>query len=116
MPSGSEILIATVDGTLGAIGVPAPSGGFPVGTGFQVNFVNDTQHLSTILAQSNQFTIAPANSSTSSTVTPSNPVVYVFFFAPWRLSITGLSDCRTLLTRFVQHASSHQSFADGQCQ
>jgi hypothetical protein len=81
MPSGSEILIATVDGTAGAIGVPVPSGGFPVGNGFQINFVNDTQHLNTILAQSNQFAITQSNTTTSS---GANPTMYVFFFVPWR--------------------------------
>jgi len=67
MPSGSEILIATVDGTAGVISVPAPSGGFVVGSGFQVNFVNDTQHLSSILAQSGQFSITQSNTTASST-------------------------------------------------
>jgi hypothetical protein len=84
MPTGQEILIATVDGTLDTIAIPPPSGGFPVGTGFQVNFVKDPQDLTTILAQSGQFTITKSN-STSATTTPSNTVVYVFFFAPWRL-------------------------------
>ncbi|KAI0273168.1 hypothetical protein BGY98DRAFT_1189011 [Russula aff. rugulosa BPL654] len=78
MPSGSEVLIATVDGTAGAIGVPVPSGGFPVGNGFQINFVNDTQHLNTILAQSNQFAITQSNTTTSSganpTITPATVV------------------------------------------
>jgi hypothetical protein len=35
MPSGEEVLIATVDGTQNLIAVPAPRGGFPTGTGFQ---------------------------------------------------------------------------------
>jgi hypothetical protein len=79
MPSGQEVLIATVDGQLGVITVPAPSGGFPVGNGFQVNFVNDTSHLSTILAQSTQFAITQSNTTTSSKAVPT---VYVFFFRP----------------------------------
>jgi hypothetical protein len=84
MPSGQEVLIATVDGSLGVISIPAPSGGFVVGNGFQVNFVNDTQHLSAILAQSSQFSITQSNTTTPTTAAPSN-VVYVFFFVPWRL-------------------------------
>jgi hypothetical protein len=81
MPSGSEILIATVNGDTGSIGVPAPSGGFPVGKGFQVNFVNSTQQLNTILAQSNQFAITQSNTTTASTSAPTN-ALYVFFFRP----------------------------------
>jgi hypothetical protein len=76
MPSGEEVLIATVDGTQNSIAVPAPSGGFPTGTGFQVNFVKDSQDLNTILAQSNQFSITQPNTS-STTTSPSNTVVYV---------------------------------------
>jgi len=74
MPSGEEILIATVDGTQNSIAVPAPSGGFPTGTGFQVNFVKDSQDLTTIYAQSNQFSIIKPNTS-STTTSPSNTVV-----------------------------------------
>jgi len=76
LPSGSEILIATVSGALGVITVPPPSAGFPVGNGFQVNFVNDTTHLNTILAQSSQFAITQSNSTTSS-ASASNAVVTV---------------------------------------
>lgn len=111
MPSGMEVLIATVDGTLGIIGVPAPSGGFVVGNGYQVNFVNDSQHLSAILAQSPQFSITQSNTTTSTTAAPSN-AAYVFFFVPWR-PLWALR-LPTLLTRFVQHGSRLQSFADGQ--
>jgi len=71
MPAGQEVLIATVDGTQNSIAVPAPSGGFPTGTGFQVNFVKDPQDLNTILAQSNQFSITQPNTS-STTTSPSN--------------------------------------------
>ncbi|KAF8506076.1 hypothetical protein F5888DRAFT_1630759 [Russula emetica] len=73
-PSGQEVLIATVDGTLGVIQIPAPSGGFQVGNGYQVNFVNDTQHLTSILAQSSQFSITQSNTTTSSTAAPSNVI------------------------------------------
>jgi hypothetical protein len=76
MPSGEEILIATVDGTQNSIAVPAPSGGFLTGTGFQVNFVKDSQDLTSILAQSNQFSITQPNTSTITT-SHSNTVVYV---------------------------------------
>src|SRR5882757_6042190 len=100
MPSGQEVLIATVDGTLGIISIPAPSGGFVVGNGFQVNFVNDSQHLSSILAQSQQFSITQSNTTTPTTAAPSN-AVYVFFFVPWRPSWA--LRLPTLLTRFVQH-------------
>jgi hypothetical protein len=78
LPSGQEILIATVDGSLDTINVPAPSGGFIVGTGYQVNFVNDSQHLSSILAQSSRFSITQSNTTTSSRATnPTNAVASV---------------------------------------
>ena len=76
MPSGDEVLIATVDGTQNSIAVPAPSGGFVVAPGYQVNFVKDPQDLNTILAQSNMFSITQPNTS-STTTSPSNTVVYV---------------------------------------
>ncbi len=109
MPSGSEVLIATVDGSLGIISIPAPSGGFPVGNGFQVNFVNDTQHLSTILAQSPQFSITQSNTTTPTTTAASN-TLYVFFSSPG--AYYGALRLPPLLTRFVQHASSLQSFTE----
>jgi len=68
MPSGQEVLIATVDGTLGVIAVPPPSGGLPAGNGFQVNFVKDPQDLNTILAQSQQFAITRSNSTTTTSL------------------------------------------------
>jgi hypothetical protein len=75
IPAGEEILIATVDGTQNSIGVPAPSGGFQVGQGYQVNFVKDSQDLTTILAQSNQFSITQSNTTVSTTPSPSNTIV-----------------------------------------
>jgi hypothetical protein len=107
MPTGQESLIATVDGTLGTIAIPPPSGGFPVGGGFQVNFVKDPQDLNTILAQSGQFNITQSN-STSSTSLASNTFVYVFFFVPLAPMIGHK------LTHFVQRANRrrHQSFTD----
>jgi hypothetical protein len=75
LPSGEEVLIATVDGTQSSITVPAPSGGFQVATGYQVNFVKDPEDLSTILAQSNQFSITQSNSTSSTTTSPSNTAV-----------------------------------------
>lgn len=80
MPAGEEVLIATVDGTQNSITVPAPSGGFQVGQGYQVNFVKDSQDLNTILAQSNQFSITQPNTTSSTTTSPSNTIVYVWFF------------------------------------
>jgi hypothetical protein len=77
MPAGEEVLIATVDGNQNSIAVPAPSGGFQVGKGYQVNFVKDSQDLTTILAQSNQFSITQPNTTSSTTTSPSNTIVYV---------------------------------------
>jgi hypothetical protein len=75
MPAGEEVLIATVDGNQNSIAVPAPSGGFQVGKGYQVNFVKDSQDLTTILAQSNQFSITQPNTTSSTTTSPSNTIV-----------------------------------------
>ncbi|KAI9508116.1 hypothetical protein F5148DRAFT_20699 [Russula earlei] len=66
LPSGQELLIAQVDGTLGNLTVPSPSGGFPPGAGFQVNFVKSPQDLNTIYAQSGQFSINQSTTSTTS--------------------------------------------------
>ncbi|KAH9985216.1 Ser-Thr-rich glycosyl-phosphatidyl-inositol-anchored membrane family-domain-containing protein, partial [Russula compacta] len=65
LPTGQEILVAQVDGTTGSLTVPAPSSGFPVGSGYQVNFVKDPQDLNTILAQSNQFNITSSTGTTT---------------------------------------------------
>jgi hypothetical protein len=69
-PSYSQALDALVDGTLGNITVNPPSTGFPTGDNFQVNFVQDATHLSTILAQSTQFSITQSNSTSTTTSTP----------------------------------------------
>jgi len=85
LSGGQEILVALVNGSALTYTVPPPSGGFPVGTGFQINFVQDTQNVNTIYAQSGQFaitgsssTISPsrdvASASTSTSATPANPV------------------------------------------
>lgn len=78
LPGGKEVLIATVDGTTGTVTVSPPSSGFPVGNGFQINFVQDPQDLNTILAQSQQFAITQSSTTAgaSSTVASSG---YVFF-------------------------------------
>lgn len=67
MPIDNQELAALVDGTLGSIVAKAPSGGWPVGAGFQVNLVPNPESLGTILAQSLPFKILnPTNSSTTS--------------------------------------------------
>ncbi|KAI0248834.1 Ser-Thr-rich glycosyl-phosphatidyl-inositol-anchored membrane family-domain-containing protein [Lactifluus subvellereus] len=72
----TQVLAATVDGTKGTLNVNPPSGGFPAGAGFQINFVKDAQNLDAILAQSQQFAIAQSSttaaaSSTAATATDS---------------------------------------------
>lgn len=71
MPSGSEVLVAYVDGTVGTVTASAPSAGWPTGSGFQVNFVKDTNSLNTIYAQSNQFNITQSTSSAASSTSAS---------------------------------------------
>jgi hypothetical protein len=69
-PTYSQVLAALVDGTLGNFTVSPPSTGYPTGSGFQVNFVADTSDLSTIYAQSGQFTIGQATTTASALSTP----------------------------------------------
>eukprot|EP01099_Mayorella_cantabrigiensis_P007145 TRINITY_DN6205_c0_g1_i1.p1 TRINITY_DN6205_c0_g1~~TRINITY_DN6205_c0_g1_i1.p1 ORF type:complete len:199 (+),score=8.37 TRINITY_DN6205_c0_g1_i1:123-719(+) len=69
LPVNNQQLIATVPGSIGTIDVPAPSGGFPVGTNFQVNLVQSTTNVSTIYAQSPRFDIVTGTSTVSGTST-----------------------------------------------
>ncbi|RPD66757.1 hypothetical protein L226DRAFT_565548 [Lentinus tigrinus ALCF2SS1-7] len=70
-PPTSQVLAALVDGTKGSMTVNPPSEGWKAGSGFQVNLVQDSENLNSILAQSNQFTISQASSSLSATTTGS---------------------------------------------
>jgi len=65
---GNQVLNAFVDGTLGSLAANPPSGGWPTGSGFRLNFVQDPNHLDTILAQSSEFSITQPTSSLASTV------------------------------------------------
>ncbi|EIN10879.1 hypothetical protein PUNSTDRAFT_63770 [Punctularia strigosozonata HHB-11173 SS5] len=69
MPQNNQILDALVQGSSKSINVNPPSGGFPVGKGFRVNLVKDTDDLSTIYAQSDEFSIVQSSSTLSSTTT-----------------------------------------------
>jgi hypothetical protein len=72
-PPYQQVLDAFVDATLGKQVAHAPSGGFLVGSGYQVNLVKDTDDLNTIYAQSQQFSIEQSNTTTSSSATnPAN--------------------------------------------
>jgi hypothetical protein len=67
MPIDNQELAALVVGTLGSIVAKAPSGGWPVGSGFRVNLIPNPDSVGTILAQSSLFKIlAPNGSSTTS--------------------------------------------------
>ncbi|KAF8742451.1 hypothetical protein AX14_004319 [Amanita brunnescens Koide BX004] len=68
-----QVLAALVDGTLGNTTCNPPSGGWPLGNGFRVDFVKDASDLNTILAQSSQFSIVIPSANSSST--PSVPVI-----------------------------------------
>jgi hypothetical protein len=71
--SVQQVLAALVPRDQGSISLNAPSTGFPAGTGWQVNIVQDDQHLTALLAQSPQFTIkAPVSSSSSGSSTGSS--------------------------------------------
>ncbi|PPQ77427.1 hypothetical protein CVT25_011009 [Psilocybe cyanescens] len=64
-----QVLQALVNGTDGSARLNPPSGGWPTGSHFRVNLVQDPNNLNTILAQSLEFTISPSTSSVSSTGT-----------------------------------------------
>jgi len=67
-----QVLAAQVDGTLGNTTLNPPSGGWPSPAGgYQVNLVQNTTELNTILAQSNDFNITESTSSSSSSSTGS---------------------------------------------
>lgn len=80
MPQGPQVLNALVDGTMGTIVCNPPSGGWPQGSGFRVNLAADTQHLDTLLAQSNQFNITSGTSSGSSTGSSSSTSFVALFY------------------------------------
>ncbi|KAJ7682597.1 hypothetical protein DFH06DRAFT_1119805 [Mycena polygramma] len=85
-PSTAQVLDALVDTSLDTITVNPPSEGWPApGSGFRVNFVNSTEDLNTILAQSDPFAIKAcsvqaityvyslATTPTTPTATPATP-------------------------------------------
>lgn len=61
----AQVLKAFQLGSEGSTTVEAPSGGWPTGTDFQINLVQDEDHLSSIYAQSGQFDITTASSSSA---------------------------------------------------
>ncbi|KAF9226631.1 hypothetical protein BS17DRAFT_494256 [Gyrodon lividus] len=73
MPLNDQVLNALVDGTLGTIVCNPPSGGWPLGSGFRVNLAQDAQHLDTLLAQSDEFSITTPSASGGSTSSTSAP-------------------------------------------
>ncbi|KAI9467333.1 hypothetical protein BJY52DRAFT_1220048 [Lactarius psammicola] len=72
-PNYQQVLAALVDGTLGRFTVSPPSTGFPTGTGFRVNLVQDSQNLNTIYAQSEQFSITQPTTTVTSSRTTTTP-------------------------------------------
>ena len=52
------MLLDSVDGGAGTVTIQPPNGGWPSGTAYQINFVQDSNHLDSILAQSQQFDIS----------------------------------------------------------
>jgi hypothetical protein len=90
-PSYSQVLDALVDGTLGNITVNPPSTGFPTGDNFQVNFVQDSTHLTTIYAQSQQFSLKQSNGTSTTASTPTTFVTT----NPTQTTGTGTTDTDT---------------------
>ncbi|KAJ8515785.1 hypothetical protein ONZ45_g6829 [Pleurotus djamor] len=50
-------LASVVDGSKGEMSVCPPSGSWPAGANYRINFAQDAQHESTLRAQSNEFAI-----------------------------------------------------------
>jgi len=65
-PQYNEVLDALIQTSEGSVSVNPPSGGWVAGTGYRVNFVKNSDDLSAILAQSDDFTIEQSSSSTFS--------------------------------------------------
>ena len=78
-----QILAALVDGTLGKTSLNPPSGGWPTGTNFRVNLVQDDRNINAILAQSPEFTINATSSTTGSFVTSFFLLPDPISFLPW---------------------------------
>jgi len=70
-----QVLAALVDGTIGTSTLNPPSGGWITGTNFRLNLVRDTNSLSTIYAQSVNFSITQGNGTTSSATVPASTVI-----------------------------------------
>lgn len=61
-----QVLAALVDGTLGKTSLNPQNGGWPTGSHFRLNLVQDDRDLNAILAQSPEFSIVSStNSSTT---------------------------------------------------
>ena len=67
MPSNNQLLASDIDGTLGSVGIPSPSGGLPTGKSFRVNLIKGSD-VSTIFAQSDEFEIVAGTASASGSV------------------------------------------------
>ncbi|KAK7695769.1 hypothetical protein QCA50_000406 [Cerrena zonata] len=65
-PNTRTLLLDNVDGGSGSVTVNPPNGGWPSGTAYQINFVQDSSHLDSLLAQSQQFDIKASTGSSSS--------------------------------------------------
>jgi hypothetical protein len=65
----TQNLAALVDGTLGRVALNPPAGGWPTGSSFRLNLVQDNQNLNSILAQSQEFSITQSTSTGASTRT-----------------------------------------------
>jgi hypothetical protein len=61
IPAKSESLAANVSTSAGTVQLSPPSAGWPTGSGFQVNLVKSEKEMTTIYAQSAQFSIKDAS-------------------------------------------------------
>ncbi|KAI6035094.1 GPI-anchored small secreted protein [Pisolithus orientalis] len=98
MPINNQVLNALVDGTVGTIQCNPPSGGWPTGDGFRVNLAQDAEHLDSLLAQSDQFSITGSTTTGTSTSTTSASISALTSSATTTSAGTASSDTSTTPT------------------
>ncbi|KAF8631601.1 hypothetical protein AX15_002349 [Amanita polypyramis BW_CC] len=117
LSENNQVLAALVVGTLGTTALNPPSGGWPLGNGFRVNLVKDTEDLNTIYAQSDEFSIMPPQntSSYSMTTISSSPIIQPTNSATFTIATTAASGSSSSASTNSSSGSSNGAlrFGDG---
>jgi len=107
-----QTLATNVDGTTGSTQFSPPSGTFPTGAGFRLNFMS-TQQADTILAQSNQFNITASSTSGSTSGTTGGTTGTTVTATSSPTSQTGFSDSSGTSTDIIPTSSTSTSPTSG---